>query len=132
MNNLINKITNIFKSKSKSIILPYEKCDFFADDLSYINECCKCDIDDCKVLQNRYKQKDNIIIHISATKLPPNDTIDVYNITSITFDSWKQIIYTTIEQGEVIHRTHMSIEKAEEIGYINTDALKDIIKVLFG
>lgn len=51
-----------------------------------------------------------------------------HHVTNIHVDSMSSMLYVIIEQGTKIERIQISMNEAENIGFINFDALKKFIK----
>lgn len=51
-----------------------------------------------------------------------------HRIQAIHIDNFKKSVAISIRKGIIVDIIELTMEKAEEIGFINTNALKDFVK----
>jgi hypothetical protein len=51
-----------------------------------------------------------------------------HNVTGIYIDSFSETVRVIIEQGLSVNTIQMTMEHAQDIGFINVKALKDYVK----
>ena len=70
----------------------------------------------------------NTIINYGVGFLDVNQNQVTHKVTSIHFDNFKHTVKVVIEKGIEISQPEMTMEYAQEIGFINIQALKSYCK----
>lgn len=87
-----------------------------------------------KWINKLFNKKEHIVKHnVSVSSsiiygnpaLPVEDQKNTTNINSINIDNFMQTVSVTTQKGLRVQVVNMSMENAQDIGFINVDALKN-------